>query len=107
MIGSEEHVFNKKLISGSERTANGAHMKTLCEGDISVEVITKNGDVTSGTLRVKVIPGIKQKLFSFTRAMLGSGTMQRGQIKQGELFRALAHEDHKPIILDRVLKADN
>ena len=50
MMGSEEHVFNKKLISGSMRTANGAHMKMLCEGDINVDVITKNGDVTSGTL---------------------------------------------------------
>ena len=55
MMGSEEHVLNKKLISGSVRTANGAHMKMLCEGDINVDVITKNGDVTSGTLRVKVI----------------------------------------------------
>ena len=71
MMGSEEHVFNKKLISGSVRTANGAHMKMLCEGDINVDVITKNGDVTSGTLRVKVIPGMKQKVFSFTHAMLG------------------------------------
>ena len=52
MMGSEEHVFNKKLISGIVRTANGAHMKRLCEGDINVDVITKNGDVTSGTLRV-------------------------------------------------------
>ena len=59
MMGSEEHVFHKKLISGSVRTANGAHMKMLCEGDINVDVITKNGDVTSGTLRVKVIPGMK------------------------------------------------
>ena len=56
MMGSEEHVFNRKLISGSVRTANGAHMKMLCEGDINVDVITKNGDETSGTLRVKVIP---------------------------------------------------
>ena len=75
MMGSEEHVFNKKLISGSMRTANGAHMKMLCEGDINVDVITKNGDVTSGTLRVKVIPGMKQNLFSFTQAMLGGWTM--------------------------------
>ena len=59
MMGSEEHVFNKKLISGSIRTANGAHMKMVCEGDTNVDVITKNGDVTSGTLRVKVIPGMK------------------------------------------------
>ena len=56
MMGSGEHVFNKTLISGSVRTANGAHMKMLCEGDINVDVITKNSDATSGTLRVKVIP---------------------------------------------------
>ena len=107
MMGSEEHVFNKKLITGSMRTANGAHMKMLCEGDINVDVITKNGDVTSGTLRVKVIPGMKQKLFSFTQAMMGGWTMQGGHTKQGELFIALTHEDHKPIIFDRVLKAGN
>ena len=33
--------------------------------------------------------------------------MQGGQTKQGELFIALTHEDHKPIIFDRVLKAGN
>ena len=104
MIGSEEHVFNKKLMSGSVRTANGAHMKMLCEGDINVDVITKNGDVRCRTLRVKVIPGMKQKLFSFTQA---GWTMQGSQTKQGELFIALTHEDHKPIIFDRVLKAGN
>ena len=107
MMGSEEHVFNKKLISGSVRKANGAHMKMLCEGDINVDVITKTGDVTSGTLRVKVIPGMKQKLFSFTQAMLGGWMMQGGQTKQGEPFIALTHEDHRPIIFDRVLKAGN
>ena len=107
MMGSEEHVFNKKLISASMRTANGAHMKMLFEGDINVDVITKNGDVTSGTLRVNVIPGMKQKLFSFTQAMLCGWTMQGGQTKQEELFTALTHEDHKPIIFDRFLKAGN
>ena len=76
MMGSEEHVFNKKLLSGSMRTANGAHMKMLCEGDVNVDVITKNGDITSGTLRVKVIPGMKQRLSSSTIAMLGGWDMQ-------------------------------
>ena len=107
MIGSEEQVFNKILITGSVRTANGAHMKMLCEGDIDVDVITKNGDVTSGTLRIMVIPGMKQKLFSFTQPMKGGWTMQGGQTKQGGLFIALTHEDHKPSIFDRVLKAGN
>ena len=97
MMGSEKHVFNQKLISGSVRTANGAHMKMLCEGDINVDVITKNGDITSCTLRVKVIPRMKQRVFSFTQAMLGGWTIQGGQTKQGELFLALTHEDHKPI----------
>ena len=105
MMASEEHVFNEKLISGSMRTANGAHMKMLCEGDINVGVITKIGDATSGTLKVKVIQGMKQKLFSFTQAMLGGWSMQGGQTKQGELFIALTHEDHRPINFDRVLKA--
>ena len=83
------------------RTANGAHMKMLCEGDVNVDVITKSGDVTSGTLRVKIIPGMKEKL------MMGGWSMQGGQTKQGELFIALTHEDNKPIIFDRVLKAGN
>ena len=107
MMGGEEHVFNKKLISGSVRTANGAQMKMLCEGDINVDVITKNGEVTSGTLRAKVVPGMKEKLFSFTQAMMGGWTIQGGQTKQGELFIALTHANHKPIIFDRVLKAGN
>ena len=50
---------------------------------------------------------MKQKLFSLTQAMLGGWTMQCGQTKQGEVFIALTHEDHKPIIFDRVLKASN
>ena len=39
--------------------------------------------------------------------MMGGWTMQGGQTKQGELFIALTHEDHKPIIFDRVSKAGN
>ena len=107
MMGSEEQVFNKKLISGSGRTANGAHMKMLCNRDIYVNVITKNRYITSGTLRVKVIPGMKQKLFSFTQAMMGGWTMHGGQTKQRELFIALTLEDGMPIIFDRVLTAGN
>ena len=89
------------------RTTSGTHMKMLCEGDINVDVITKNGDITIGTSRVNMIPGMKQRLFSFTQAMLGGWSMQGGQTKQGEVFIALTHGDHKPIIFDRVLKASN
>ena len=37
--------------------------------------------------------------------MLGGWSTQGGQTKQGELIIALTHEDYKPIIFDRVLKA--
>ena len=50
---------------------------------------------------------MKQKLFILTQAMMDGSTMQGGQTKQGELFIALTHEDHKPINFDRVLKAGN
>ena len=39
--------------------------------------------------------------------MLGGWSLQGGQTKQGELFIALTHEDYKPIIFNRVLKAGN
>ena len=48
---------------------------------------------------------MKQKLFRLTQAMMGGWTMQGGQTKQGGLFIARTHEDHKPIIFGRVLKA--
>ena len=82
MMGNEDHIFKKKLKSGGMRTANGAHMKMLCEGNIDVDVIIKNGDVTSGTLRVKVIPGMKPKRFSLKQAMLAGWSMQGAQTKQ-------------------------
>ena len=39
--------------------------------------------------------------------MMGGWTMQGGQTKQGQLFIALTHENHKAIIFDRALKAGN
>ena len=107
MMGSEEHVFHNKLISGSMRTANGAHMKMLCEGDINVDVITKNGDVTSGTLRVKVIPGMKQSFSASHKQCWVVGTCKVANQNKESFFIDLTHEDHKPIIFDMVLKAGN
>ena len=84
MMGSEQHAFNKKLISGIVRTANGAHMKMLFEGDINVDVITTN------FLCYKwYIPGMKQKLFIFTQAMLDGWSIQGGQTKLGEQKRSM------------------
>ena len=56
---------------------------------------------------MKVIPGMMQTLFSFTQVLLSGWAMQGGQTKQGELFIALTHKDHKPIIFYRMLKAGN
>ena len=50
---------------------------------------------------------MKTKIFSFTQAITDGWTMQGGQTKQGELFIAITHEDHKSIIFYRVLKAGN
>ena len=88
MMGSEEHVFHMKLITGSVIAANGDHVKMLCEGDINVDEITKNGDVTSGTLRVKIIPGMKQKHFSFTQAKDGWLDHARGPNKTRRAFHS-------------------
>ena len=40
----------------------------------------------SDTLRVKVIPGMNQKLFSLTQAMLGGWSMQGGKTKEIEFL---------------------
>ena len=63
LMGSEKHVFNKKMISGTVRMANGAPMKMLCEGGLNLD-ITKNGDIASGPLRVKVITGMMQSVLA-------------------------------------------
>ena len=81
MMGSEEHVFNKKLISGSMRSANGAHMKMLCEGDINVDVITKNG-CNKWYTKSESHTSNEAEAFQLTQAMLGGWTMQGGQTKQ-------------------------
>ena len=106
-IADEEDLWIGDSGDSSHMMGSEEHALMLCEEDINVDVITKNGDVTSGTLRVKAIPGMKQKLYIFTQAMLGGWTMHGGQAKQVEVFIALTHEDHKPIIYDIVLMAGN
>ena len=47
----------------------------------------------------------KQSLFSLSQALFGGWSMQGGQMKQGNIFKILTHEDHTPIIFGRVWKA--
>ena len=69
LIESEKDVFNKKMIEGSINTANGEKMKIRCEGKVNVSHFTKTGYESKGTLSVKVVEGLKIKLFSFTTAL--------------------------------------
>ena len=85
MMGSEKHEFKQKLISGSVRTANGAHMKMLCEGDINVDVITKNGDITSCTLRVKMLT--QMKIFNLKKIKILMKTSQSLKTMIQRLFK--------------------
>ena len=69
--------------------------------------VAKNGKKERKCTYHRVHVGMKQRLFSFTQAMLCGWSMQGDQTKQVELFIALTHENHKPIIFDIVLKARN
>ena len=104
MMGSEEHVFNKKLISGSMRTASGAHMKMLCEGDINVDVITKND---KWYFESESYTRNEAEAVQLHTSNVGWLVHARWPNNPRELFIALTHEDHKPIIIDRLLKAGN
>ena len=68
LIGSEKDVFDKKRVKGSINTANSEKMKIRCEGKVNVSHFTKTGYESKGTLSVKVVEGLKIKLFSFTTA---------------------------------------
>ena len=77
LIGSEEDVFDKKMIEGSVNTANSEKMKIRCEGKVNVSHFTKTGYESKGTLSVKVVEGIKIKLFSLTAGLSKGWIMNR------------------------------
>ena len=77
LIGSEKDVFDKKMIKVSVNTANSEKMKIRCEGKVNVSHFTKTGYKSKGTLSVKVVEGLKIKLFSFTTA-LSKGWIMNG-----------------------------
>ena len=76
-IGSEKDFFDKKMIKRSINTAKGEKMKIRCEGKVNDSHFTKTGYESKGTLSVKVVEGLKIKLFSFTTA-LSKGWIMNG-----------------------------
>ena len=77
LTGSEKDVFNKKVIKGSVNTINSEKMNIRCEGKVNVIQFTKTGYESKETLSVKVVEGLKNKLFSFTTA-LSKGWIMNG-----------------------------
>ena len=82
LIGSEKDIFNKKMIKGSINTVNGEKMKIRCEGKVNVSHFTKTRYESKGTLSVKVVEGLKIKLFSFTTALSKEWIMKWIQTKE-------------------------
>ena len=100
LIGSEKDVFDKKMIEGPINTANGEKMKIKCEGKVNVSHFTKTGYESKGTLSVKVVEGLKIKLFSFTTALSKGWIMNGYKQKNGEVLIMLRHDWYPAIIFD-------
>ena len=103
-IGSEKDVFNKKMIKGSINTANGEKMKIRCEGKVNVSHFTKTGYKSKGTLSVKVVEGLKIKLFSFTTALSKGWIMNGYKQKNDDVVIMLTHDRYPAIIFDQMIK---
>ena len=104
LIGSEKDVFDKKMIEGSFNTANGEKMKIKCEGKVNVSHFTKTGYESKGTLSVKVVEGLKIKLFSFTTTLSKGWKMNGYKQKNGEVVIMLTHDWYPTIIFDQMIK---
>ena len=104
VIGSETGVFDKKMIKGSVNTANGEKMKIKCEGKVNVCHFTKTGYERKGTLLVKVVVGLKIKLFSFTKALANGWIMNGYKQKNGDVVIMFTHDRYAAIIFDQMIK---
>ena len=104
LIGLENGVFDKKMIKGSVNTAYGEKMKIKCEGKVNVNRFTKTGYESKGTLSVKVVEGLKIKLFSFTTALANGWMMNGYKQKNGEVVIMLTHDRYPAIIFDQMIK---
>ena len=104
VIGSETGVFDKKMIKGSVNTANGETMKIMCEGEVNVSHFTKTGYESKGTLLVKVVEGLKIKLFGFTTALANGWIMNGYNQKNGDVVIMFTHDRYPAIIFDQMIK---
>ena len=104
LIGSEKGVYDKKMNKGSVNTANGEKMKIKCEGKVNVSHSTKTGYESKGTLSVKVVEGLKIKLFSFTTGLANGWIMNGYKQKNGDVVIMLTHDRYPAIIFDQMIK---
>ena len=101
LIGSEKDDFDKKMIRGSINTANCEKMKLKLEGKVNVSYFTKTGYESKS---VKVVEGLKFKLFSFTVA-LSKGWIKNGyKDKNGDIVTMLTYDQYPDIIFDQMIK---
>ena len=104
LIGSEKDVFDKKMIEASVNTANSEKMKIKCEGKVNVSHFTKTGYKSKGTLSVKVVEGLKLKLFSFSTSLSKGWIMNGYKQKNGDIVIMLTHDKYPAIIFDQMIK---
>ena len=79
-------------------------MEIKCEDKVNVCHFTKTGYDHKGTLSVKVVEGLKIKLFSFTTALSNGWIMNGYKQKNGEVVIMLTHDRHPAIIFDQMIK---
>ena len=79
-------------------------MKIKCEGKLNVSHFTKKGYKSKGTLSVKVVEGLKFKLFSFTTALSKGWIMDGYKQKNGDVVIMLTHDRYPAIIFDQMIK---
>ena len=103
LIGSEKDVFDKKMIKASVNTANSEKMKIKCEGKVNVSHFTKTGYKSKGTLSVKVVEGLKLKLFSFSTSLSKGWIMNGYKQKNGDIVIMLTHDKYPAIIFDQMI----
>ena len=71
---------------------------------MTVSHFTKTGYESKGTLSVKVVEGLKIKLFSFTTALSNGWKMNGYKQKNGEVVIMLTHDRYPAIIFDQMIK---